>query len=151
MRRKEKEIKDTVQINEIIKNARVCRLGLSDGKRPYVVPLCFGYKDNCLYFHSAGQGRKINMIKKNPLVCFEFDNLVKINKAKDACEWGMTYQSIIGEGSASMVLDPAEKKMALDTIMRQYSGREFEYTRESIEKTAVIRVDIDRMTGKQSG
>ena len=56
MRRKEKEIKDTAEIEEILSKAFVCRLGLCDNGRPYVVPLCFGYEDNALYIHCAKEG-----------------------------------------------------------------------------------------------
>ena len=35
-------------------------------------------------------------------------------------------------------------------IMAQYSGRTFEYPVENLEKTLVIKVIIDKMTGKQS-
>lgn len=48
--RKDKEIKDKIVIESIIKKATVCRIALSENNIPYIVPLCFGYKDNCLYF-----------------------------------------------------------------------------------------------------
>ncbi len=53
MSRKDKEIKDKDEIESTIKRANVCRIGLAENNIPYVVPLVFGYKDNCLYFHSA--------------------------------------------------------------------------------------------------
>ena len=71
MRRKDKEIKDKEVIESIIKRATVCRIALSENNVPYIVPLSFGYKDNCLYFHSAPEGRKIDIIKQNNNVCFE--------------------------------------------------------------------------------
>ena len=65
MRRKEKEIKDKKEIEQIFKEAHVCRLGMVDGKIPYIVPMNFGYRDNILYFHSALSGRKIDILKNN--------------------------------------------------------------------------------------
>ncbi len=73
MRRKEKEVKDVKLVESIIEKASVCRLGLSLNNMPYIVPLCFGYQDRCLYFHSAIEGKKISMIKSNNNVCFEVD------------------------------------------------------------------------------
>ena len=52
MRRKDKEISDESGIRAIIKKAFVCRLGMVNGNKPYLVPLCFGYDDNVLYFHT---------------------------------------------------------------------------------------------------
>lgn len=64
MRRKEKEITESKILHEIVESAQVCRLGLSDGNAPYIVPLSFGYRDGVLYFHSAAESKKIDIIKK---------------------------------------------------------------------------------------
>jgi nitroimidazol reductase NimA-like FMN-containing flavoprotein (pyridoxamine 5'-phosphate oxidase superfamily) len=148
MRRKEKEVKDMTLIEEIIKQSRVCRLGLVDGDKPYVIPMSFGY-DGSLYFHSALEGRKIAVLKKNPQVCFEFDEVTKLVKNKDACEWGMAFKSVIGEGKAVFVEDITQKAHGLGVIMAQYSNRSFEFPKESMDKTALIKVTITRITGKQ--
>jgi len=59
MRRKDKQINDIAAIEDILSKASVCRLGLCENNQPYVVPLCFGYKDNALYFHCAMEGKKL--------------------------------------------------------------------------------------------
>jgi len=96
-------------IEKIICRATVCRLGLLDGDTPYIVPLCFGYKDNTLYFHTSVKSRKIDLIDKHPKVCFEMDILAETIPAPTPCKWDMRYQSVIGFGNASMVEDEAEK------------------------------------------
>ena len=45
-------------IEAIIRKAAVCRLGILDGDTPTIVPLCFGYRDNTLYFHGAVKSGK---------------------------------------------------------------------------------------------
>ncbi len=150
MRRKEKEIKDKAEIESIIRNSLVCRLGMADNGTPYIVPLCFGYKDNCLYFHSAREGRKIEMLKRNNAVCFEFDGNLEVEAGKAACDWGMQYRSVIGYGRASFVEDPEEQRMALDAIMAQYADGAFEYSEKALGKVLVIKVEIESMTGKKS-
>ena len=151
MRRTDKEITDRVEIESIIHRSLVCRLGMVDEDRPYVVPLCFGYQDNTLYFHSAIQGRKIDILRRNNKVCFEFDIDSQPVKADNPCEWGMNYKSVIGFGKAYLVDDDATKRAALDIIMRQYSDGAFDYPKNKIKNTLVIRVEIEQMTGKQSG
>jgi len=64
MRRREKQITDRSQIEAIIARSQVCRLALSDGGQPYIVPLCFGYRRSRLYFHSAAAGRKIDILRR---------------------------------------------------------------------------------------
>lgn len=151
MRRSEKEIKDKSAIRAVIQQSMVCRLGLSDGYRPYVVPLSFGYEDGYLYFHAAHVGRKIEIIKRNNSVCFEFDANAEIVENEEACDWGMRYKSVIGFGKAVFIVDVEEKRKALDIIMRHYSERSFSFPDKSIASTTVIRIEIESMTGKQSG
>lgn len=152
MRKKEKEIRDEDTIQYVIKRATVCRIGLSENKVPYIVPMNFGYKDNCLYFHSAREGKKIDMIRRNNNVCFEFDVDNEIVKGEDPCGWSMNYYSIIGFGKAYLLEGFEEKRRALDTIMEHYSGKSsFEYPEEAVNNAAIIKVEIESMTGKKSG
>ena len=150
MRRSEKEITDKLAIGKIINASLVCRLALSDGNQPYIVPLCFGYQDRTLYFHSALEGKKIDILKKNNRTCFEFDVNSEIIKAEKACKWGMKYQSVIGFGKAVLIENIAEKKKALNIIMNHYSDRDFQFTDKAIKKIAVIKIEIEGMTGKHS-
>jgi len=151
MRRKDKEIKNKELIESIIKRATVCRIGLSENNVPYVVPLVFGYKDNCLYFHSAPEGKKINIIKQNDNVCFELEADLQLARAETACNWDMKYYSVIGFGKAFLIDDTEEKRRALNIIMEHYSGNPHEYPANKINKVAIIKVKIDSMTGKKSG
>lgn len=150
MRRKEKEITGPDELTKVLQQATVCRLAMAVDGQPYIVPLNFGFADGCLFFHSAPEGRKIEMINKNPLVCFECEADVNIVKGKTACTWGASYTSIIGFGRAAFETDPEEKKRALNIIMDHYAGRSFDFSTRDVEKVAVIRVTIDEMTGKRS-
>ncbi len=150
MRRKEKEITDKKEIENILKKSQICHVAMVDKDKPYIVPMNFGYENKTLFFHSAIEGRKINVIKKNPNLCFEVEQVVQFKKAKLACDWSIEYKSVIGEGRAQLLYDPEEKREGLDIIMAQYSGRTFEYPSEMLEKTLVIKLVIDKMTGKQS-
>lgn len=149
MRRREKQITETKLMEQILAQAQVCRLAMVDNGHPYVVPLNFGYRDGSLYFHSALEGRKMDVLKAAPRVCFEVDELVKMNKAAAACDWGVSFKSVIGTGTARILDTPAEKKAGLDIIMAHYSGRSFDYPEDKLAKTAVIQVTIQEMTGKQ--
>jgi nitroimidazol reductase NimA-like FMN-containing flavoprotein (pyridoxamine 5'-phosphate oxidase superfamily) len=151
MRKKEREIKDVTAIEDVLKRAFVCRLGLCEDNRPYVVPLCFGYKDNALYIHCGPEGKKLDIIRKNNNVCFEIDIDHEIIKAEQACKWSFKYKSVIGFGKAVFVEDVESKRKALDIIMRQFSEDTFEYPQETIRNTTIIRVEIESMTDKQSG
>ena len=151
MRRSEREIKDRGAIESILDRATICRVAFSHDNLPYIVPLNFGYADNCLYFHSAPEGKKIEIIKQNSSVCFEVDVDVELVEGGKACDWTVRYRSVVGFGKAFLVDDPKEKRRALDIIVGHYSDRSYEYGGEAINKVAVVKVEIDGLTGKQSG
>ncbi|MDP3286393.1 MAG: pyridoxamine 5'-phosphate oxidase family protein [Desulfobacterales bacterium] len=151
MRRKDREIKSKEEIEDIIRKALVCRLGMADENGPYIVPLSFGYIDGFLFFHSAKEGKKLDILKKNNRVCFEMDTFDVIVESEKACDWGMKYKSVIGFGNAFIVKDIESIKAALDVIMAHYSTGSFEYDQKKLERTVVIKVEIEHMTGKKKG
>ena len=150
MRRSEKEITDESGIEAIINASLVCRLALSDGDKPYIVALSFGYQNRTLYFHSALEGKKIDIIKINNRICFEFDINTEIIEAEKACKWGIKYQSVIGFGKAVLVENIEEKQKALNIIISQYSDQNFQSPDKAIKKTEIIKIKIEKMTGKHS-
>jgi nitroimidazol reductase NimA-like FMN-containing flavoprotein (pyridoxamine 5'-phosphate oxidase superfamily) len=151
VRRKEKEILDRNELEAVLREARVCRVGMSDGQLPYIVPLCFGYAENTFYFHCAAEGRKLEILEKNSEVCLELEAGVAPKPGAKACDWGMTYRSVIGFGRAERVEAAEAKRRALDLIMARYAPGTFEYPEAAIEKTVVLQVRVRCMTGKRSG
>jgi nitroimidazol reductase NimA-like FMN-containing flavoprotein (pyridoxamine 5'-phosphate oxidase superfamily) len=150
MRKANREIKDKAAIRAIMEEALVCRIGLSDDGMPYVVPMNFGLGKNCLYLHCATEGRKLDILRRNDRVCFEMDLLREIRPGAESCGWGACYESIIGFGRAVIVEGPAEKRAALDRIMEHCGAAgPFSYPDVTLARTAVIRIDIESLTGKR--
>lgn len=142
---------DKDEIEAVIRKAVVCRLGLAGDEGPYVVPICFGYEDGVLYFHCGPKGKKVEMLRKDDRVCVEFDVDVELAPLDDPCRWSFKYRSVIGFGRASFVDDHEEKLEALKAIVRQYGSDNFDFSEKSIRRTTIVRVDIESMTGRQSG
>ncbi len=151
MRRIEKKITDKQIIEEILQYADICRIAIMDGSLPYIVPLNYGYKNGILYFHSAKDGRKIELLKKNNRVCFEVEDDFEILKDKKACKWGLKYRSVIGYGTVEFLENKDEKISGLDVLMGKYGSTNNFYDDETLEKVYVLKLTIETMTGKQSG
>ncbi len=153
MRRKDKEIKDKMEIKSILDMAKVCRIGLSLNDIPYVVPVNFGYHEDCLYFHSAPEGKKIEIIEQNNNVCFEVETDIDLIKSSETpCSGTMKYKSVIGYGKASFIADLEKKREALNIIVGHYlPGNSFEFKEESLNKVKIVKIEISSMTGKKSG
>ena len=139
------------EIESIIRRASICRLALAEENQPYIIPLCFGYEKNRLYFHSAPEGKKLDLIRKNDRVCFQMDVDVEIIRADTPCNWDVKYASVIGYGRAAFVEDVETKRHAFDVIMRQYSGETFHFSNKAMAVATVIEVVVETMSGKKSG
>ena len=151
MRRKDRQIDALEKIEAIISQARVCRLALHDQPAPYVVPMSFGYQDQVLYFHAAGAGRKLELLRQNPQVGFEISiDLGDVDGGEQGCEWSVNYRSVIGYGRVSFIDRLEEKRAALDRIMAQYAQGTFRYPQASLEHTLVFQLAITSISGKAS-
>lgn len=150
MRRSEREITDPAVMEDVPLKATVCRLGLCDDEQPYVVPMNFGYENRTLYFHSASEGQKLDILRRNNRVCFQVDTDVEIVVGGSGCNCRARYRSVIGFGLATFIEDPTEKRRALAVLMRHYASGTFVFPADAVAKTCVFRVDITRMTGKQA-
>jgi len=151
MRRKDKEIKDKSAIEEILRQTAVCRIAMCDGQTPYVVPMCFGYAGDRLYLHCAAEGKKIDILRQNPRVCFEVDVDQELVRGAQPCNWSLRYRSVIGFGNAVLIEDLKEKQRALDVLMDHFGGEASSYPDDVLGRITIIRIDIESLTGKQAG
>jgi uncharacterized protein len=153
MRRKDRELMDKKDLLAILDEADVCRIAIQTGKAPYIVPLNFGYaweENLVLYFHSAMEGRKLELLGKNNSVGFELDTGHELVTADLACNWGMKYKSIIGTGEIHFIEDDKEKALALDAIMRKYSfAGTAMFSGPNLRSVKVFRLVAVELSGKQ--
>ncbi|MCX6909171.1 MAG: pyridoxamine 5'-phosphate oxidase family protein [Verrucomicrobia bacterium] len=151
MRRTDKEIADRRLIDEVIRGSLVCRVAMAKDNAPYVAPMSFGYEGEAIYLHTAQEGKKIEHFLSNPQVCFEFERNVELRRdPQSACKWSFNFESVIGYGTISELVESAQKEHALNEIMRQYSGKTWPFESASVAKVHVWKIAITSMTGKQS-
>jgi nitroimidazol reductase NimA-like FMN-containing flavoprotein (pyridoxamine 5'-phosphate oxidase superfamily) len=153
MQRKEREITEFEEIEEIIEKADVCRIALSDNNIPYIVTMNYGYKKGnkpVLFLHSAKNGKKIDIIKRNNVVCFQMSVDHKLGKTQVRCNCGMNYKSLVGMGRISFVTDKEEKIEALNNIVNRYTlENKHIFEEKYVGITTVLRIDIDHISGKK--
>ncbi|MDD1719099.1 MAG: pyridoxamine 5'-phosphate oxidase family protein [Methanoregulaceae archaeon] len=150
MRRADREILDPGKIEAVLKKARVLRVAFADENRPYIVPVCFGYCSGAIFIHSADEGKKIDILRRNPHVCFEVDEESGVLGVGSPCSRGIAYRSVIGYGTALFIHDDAGKRAGLSCIVSRYAP-ETRGLPENLGNVCVIRIDITEMTGKKGG
>lgn len=150
MRRAEKELTDPAALADVLERGRVLHLGMCDGEVPYVVPVNYGFAQGAIFVHSAREGHKLDVISRNPRVCFEVTVDDAVEPSASVCDWSSRFRSVIGFGTARLLHDPDEKAEALTRIVRHYGEREARVDARRTAGVAVLRIDIERMTGKFS-
>ena len=121
MRRKDRELADPAELLSVLEKADVCHLAMSDHDVPYLVTMNFGLKHDknfVLYFHCAHEGKKIDLLKKNNLVCFGADIEHEFFMAEKgtSCGCSMRFRSVVGMGRISFITERTEKYEAKEII-----------------------------------
>jgi nitroimidazol reductase NimA-like FMN-containing flavoprotein (pyridoxamine 5'-phosphate oxidase superfamily) len=153
MRRKKKEIRNRAVIDRLLITCPVGRLGTigKDGY-PRIKPLNFVYLKGAIYFHSAKEGEKIDDINRDNRVVFEIDEPIGYVKGDiNPCSARYLYQSVIIKGRAVIVTDDEERLLALKSLMEKYQpeGGYGAFLSEKLKITAVVRIEIEELTGKE--
>lgn len=152
MRKTNQEITDKSILEGILMQSKICRIAMIDNGLPYILPFNYGYERNCIYIHSARKGKKIDILLKNPAVCFEIEQYAEIVKNEKPCKWATTYRSIIGYGIVETITDFSQKQKGLEIIMAHNGSPEtIEFDKKQVDSVIILKLSIDKITGKQSG
>lgn len=144
MRRHEKAISDLGYIETVLKDAPVGVLSLCDGGEPYSIPVNFYYEHGKIFIHCAKEGRKVDILRENPQVCFLVVHPVEVEETE--CGGAMNYESILCLGAATF----SETSTYED--LSKIGAKYYEcstVTEEDCQKTAMIRIEIERVSAKK--
>ena len=106
-----RELND-IQIEDLLKDQLIGRIGCHSADTMYIVPVNYVYDGTNIYCHSA-KGMKIDMMRENPEVCFEVDDI------KDLTNW----QSVIAWGKFEEITDMNKKQQVLKTLDNRIGSR----------------------------
>lgn len=153
MRRKDREVTDIKEIESILESCKTASIAMTCEGVPYIVPLSYGYEltgnQLILYFHSAKEGRKIDVLKRNPTVCFSIFEEGEPVHAEMPCNSGYYYSSVIGLGTVEFVEDASEKQSALGKMFSHQAGKDVAFTEEQAATVCVFKVISEDFTGKR--
>ena len=153
MRRKDREILDKNIIKDFITKEQVMRIAFYDEGEIYIVPINYGFIEDSgnyiFYFHGAQAGHKYELSMKSPNIGFEIDGKYELLEADIACDYSAKFQSVIGTGKISIVVDKDEKIKGLNILMKQASGKDtWTYSEEMLNAVAVYRIDVEKLSCK---
>jgi nitroimidazol reductase NimA-like FMN-containing flavoprotein (pyridoxamine 5'-phosphate oxidase superfamily) len=119
-------------------------------EEPYAVPINHAYSDGRLYFHCAATGRKLDMIRANPNVCYVVNRYFgDLSDFTDGVRCHGNWESVIAYGKARVIDDPDELRDAFSKFMAYYSPTAFEPGEDSVRTTRAIVVEVKSMTARR--
>ena len=150
MRRKELKIDEQEAISILTKGEYGILSTIDEHGQLYGFPLNYAYHDRCIYFHAAQMGHKIDNIVFNDRVSF-----CVVGKTKVIPEqFTSKYESVICFGKASLIEEEEDKKKGLNGLIEKYSPDYLNAGKKAIERSlknvAVIKIEIERISGKAS-
>jgi uncharacterized protein len=83
------------EIEELISQQIVGRIGCHADGITYVVPVSYVYDGGCVYAHTF-EGLKMQLMRKNPRLCFQVDNTKNLANWKSVISWG-NFEELKGE------------------------------------------------------
>ena len=152
VKRKDKEITDSGTLKMVLKATKYVTLALSKDNEPYLVSLSHGYDEgrNCIYFHCASVGKKLDYLRSNNLVWGQA--LLDYGYAEGKCDH--LYASVHFRGKVAFIDDLGEKRAAIGCMMKQVDRKPevlmAGLDMERLKGTTICRIDIEGMSGKKS-
>jgi nitroimidazol reductase NimA-like FMN-containing flavoprotein (pyridoxamine 5'-phosphate oxidase superfamily) len=150
-RRKDRTIENRKEMEALLDRMAVGRLGLTTNEGPYVVPLNYLYADGCIYLHSSLEGRKMDILRDNPRVCFLVDEVGPQVEWDIGCGFTQIYESVMCFGSSELVEDHEEKRHILEQMIRKFTPSNHSLQSldaKGVKATAVVKIQVDWMTSK---
>ena len=78
---------NSTQIEEVLTNQIIGRIACHANDMSYIVPISYAYDGECVYARTF-EGLKINLMRKNPGVCFQTDVMENMANWKSVIAWG---------------------------------------------------------------
>lgn len=153
MRRLDKEVKEPEKLKKILRETSFVTLAMCRDKEPYLISLSHSYdeEENCLYFHCASEGKKLEILRQNPEVWGQ----ALIDHGYYGGHCSHIYVSAMFRGRVEFVDDPEKKrKIFIHMIKHQDKNPDPIVERltnlDALVKTVVGRIFIEDITGKKS-
>ena len=140
---------DSVEIEDLLHHETIGRIGCYADETIYVVPISYAYDGNYVYACTK-EGMKVNMMRKNPKLCFEVDSLSDLGNWKSVIGWG-EFEELIEEPGRKMALNILHQRiLPMSSSATAVLSAEWPFAPDNLEtiKGVVFRIKLTKKTGK---
>ena len=137
------------ETRQLLHNQRLGRLACQHNDQVYIVPIAYAFDGKYIYAHSR-EGQKVNMMRKNPKVCFEVDLVKNLANWQTVIVQG-EYQELMGEAAREALdffVEKLDAHLTSETSLPPKGMVNFHHEEQSTVKTIVFRIRIDEISGR---
>ncbi len=134
-----------IEIEQVLNNNSLGHLGYTDGEDIYIVPMNYRYKSNTVICYSL-EGHKIQMMRQNPSVCFEIEEITDTNHWKCVVINGQ-FEEITDEKELAL-LRPDYTEYMLRKKVSLNINSDLEENDLSNSKQIFYRIHLNKLTGR---
>lgn len=139
-------------MNNVLETNIIGRLGYTDGHRIFIIPISYLFYNHTYIIAHSREGQKIDILRKNPDVCFEVDRIQNLENWKSVVVWGK-YEEVTDQRERYYALDLLIRKIMKHKLTEKNNlVEEYEKVESMIlpdrEKTIVYRIHIEKKSGR---
>jgi uncharacterized protein len=138
------------EMERVLREQDTGYLAMSMNGHPYLVPLSYSYADGKILFHCSFTGKKLDLIRANPEVCFAVSRQpgeVRAHPGGEPCH--IDNDSVICYGTARILDDMEEKEKALNAFNRRFRPGAEDLSLERLMKCCAVEISVSEMTGRE--
>jgi len=132
------------EIIDLMEQQVIGRLGCHAENETYIVPINYVYRDNAIYAHS-GDGKKITMMRQNPKVCFQVDDIIDTFRWKSVLVWG-EFEELSGTDRQQAMQSLIHRIMPLTN--RPSEAPSHAIDQNKLDQLIVYRIRINEGSGR---
>lgn len=137
-----------IQIEEVLANQVVGRIGCTINGKIYVVPISYAFDDNSIYAHTQ-EGLKIEAMRNNPEVCFEVDDYTDMANWKSVIAWGRYEEITDAENRTAAIKILVQRNLPTPSSITTHIGATWPfYTENETIGGIVFKIVLTEKTGK---
>ena len=140
------------EIDDLLRKQIVGRIGCNYDNDVYIIPMSFAYDGKYVYCHSF-EGKKMKMMRKNPKVCFQVDEMKNMGNWKSAIAWG-EFEELTDKKERNNALEILlQRRLPFISSLTTHLGETWPFSSKSEDELdkipgIVFRIFIREKTGK---
>jgi nitroimidazol reductase NimA-like FMN-containing flavoprotein (pyridoxamine 5'-phosphate oxidase superfamily) len=136
------------EIDQLLQQQLVGRIGCHANRLTYVVPVSYAYDGSYIYCHTY-EGMKMNMMRKNPAVCFEVDNTKNLSNWQSVIAWGVFEELTGGVERKDAIKALRDRKLPILSSETMHLGSNWPFASAEDQIDGIIfRIQLKEKTGR---